>query len=106
MMGFMLFVYASPDPEPRPCCLGCSSADDSRSGLRRASMVATIVIACATLHAASGPMASPATPIRISEWRWMQTSEERLLQAGDVVRSCAPGRSSRRISRTRCRDAA
>jgi outer membrane protein assembly factor BamB len=77
MMGMMLFIYSIP-----VLCLGLvawavASRGFSR-GLRRASMVAAIMIACGTLTLIRTDGVS-GEGISDIEWRWTATAEERLL---------------------------
>jgi len=82
MMGFMLFVYAIPALSLALVAWAVASRGLS-SGLRRASMVATIVLACGTftLIRTNGVTGDADSDLA---WRWTETPEQRLMaQAGD-----------------------
>jgi outer membrane protein assembly factor BamB len=77
MMGFMLYVYSIPLLSLALVAWAVASRHFS-SGLRRASMVAAIVLACGTMtvirtNGLSGDADSDL------EWRWTPTSEQRLI---------------------------
>jgi outer membrane protein assembly factor BamB len=82
MMGFMPFIYAIPVLSLALVVWAAASRGLS-GGLRRASLVMVIVLACGTLtlirtNGISGDADSDL------EWRWTETPEQRLLaQAGD-----------------------
>ena len=76
-MGFMLFLYAIPVLSLALVAWAVASRGLS-SGLRRASMAAAIVLACATLTLirTDGITGSADSDL---EWRWTPTPEQRLL---------------------------
>jgi outer membrane protein assembly factor BamB len=90
MMGMMLYVYSIPVLCLALVAWAVASAGRA-SGLRRASMVAAIVIACGTLTLirTDGIRGEGGSDL---EWRWTPTAEERLLaQAADEPeKSAAP----------------
>ena len=77
MMGFMLGIYAIPVLSLALVAWAVASRGLS-SGFRRASMVATIVLACGTLTLirTNGVTGDADSDL---EWRWTQTPEQRLL---------------------------
>ncbi len=77
MMGFMLFVYAIPALSLALVAWALASRGLS-SGLRRASMVIAIVLACGTLTLirTNGITGDADSDL---EWRWTETPEQRLL---------------------------
>jgi hypothetical protein len=80
MMGFMLFLCAAPVLSLALVAWAAAGRSLS-SARRRASMVAAILLACGTLtlvrtNGVTGDAASD------FEWRWAQTSEQRLLARG------------------------
>ena len=93
MMGFMLYVYSIPVLSLALVAWAVASRHFS-SGLRRASMVAAIVLACGTMtiirtNGLSGDADSDL------EWRWTPTSEQQLLSgSGDTPLDSAPGESA------------
>jgi outer membrane protein assembly factor BamB len=91
MMGFMLGIYAVPVLSLALVAWAVASRGLS-SGFRRASMVATIVLACGTLTLirTNGVTGDADSDL---EWRWTQTPEQRLLvRAGDGPLDSARGR--------------
>jgi outer membrane protein assembly factor BamB len=91
MMGFMFFIYSIPVMSLALVTWAAASRRVSR-GLRHASLIATILLACATLTLirTDGITGDADSDI---EWRWTQTPEQRLLAAagGDTAaRSAAP----------------
>jgi outer membrane protein assembly factor BamB len=83
MMGMMFAIYAIP-PVVSPALVAWAVATRHLSdGLRRATMVATILLACAawTLLRTDGIMGGAGAQLA---WRWTKTPEQRLLaQASD-----------------------
>ena len=78
MMGMMFPMYAIP-PVLAPAFVVWAVATHGRAdGLRRVTMVATIVLACGfwTLMRTDGVMGSTGSQLA---WRWTRTAEERLL---------------------------
>ena len=90
MMGFMLFLYAIPALSLALVAWAVASRGLS-SGLRRASMVIAIVLACGalTLIRTNGVTGDADSDL---EWRWTETPEQRLLaQAGEEPPDSARG---------------
>lgn len=88
LMGNMFAVYAIP-AVLGPAFVAWAAATRSLSdGVRRATMVVTIVLACAlwTAVRTDGVMGEGGAQLR---WRWTPTAEERLLALGDPTPSAA-----------------
>lgn len=88
LMGNMFAVYAIP-AVLGPAFVAWAAATRSLSdGVRRATMVVTIVLACAlwTGVRTDGVMGEGGAQLR---WRWTPTAEERLLALGDPTPSAA-----------------
>jgi outer membrane protein assembly factor BamB len=81
MMGFMPFIYAIPVLSLALVAWAAASRALSRQ-LRRASMVAAVVLACATLTVirTDGLTGDADSDL---EWRWTPTPEQRLLARAD-----------------------
>jgi hypothetical protein len=88
MMGKMLYMYAIPVLSLALVCWAVASRHLS-SGLRRVSLVATIVLACGafTLVRTGGISGDGAADFH---WRWTQTAEERLLAQPEDEPAAAP----------------
>jgi len=82
MMGLMLVVYSIP-AQSLALVAGAAASRRLSSGLRRATVVATVLVACGTftLIRTNGVTGDADSDL---EWRWTETPEQRLLaQAGD-----------------------
>ena len=89
MMGFMLVVYSIPVLS-LALVIWAAASRSLGSGLRRASMVAAILLACGafTLIRTNGLTGDADSDL---EWRWTPTPEERLLaRTGESARPSAP----------------
>jgi len=81
MMGLMLVVYSIP-AQSLALVAGAAASRRLSSGLRRATVVATVLVACGTftLIRTNGVTGDADSDL---EWRWTETPEQRLLaQAG------------------------
>ena len=81
MMGLMLVVYSIP-AQSLALVAGAAASRRLSSGLRRATVVATVLVACGTftLVRTNGVTGDADSDL---EWRWTETPEQRLLaQAG------------------------
>ena len=94
MMGFMLFVYSIPVLSLALVAWAVASRRFS-TGLRRASMVAAIVLACGTmtLIRTNGLTGDADSDL---EWRWTPTPEQRLLAEPATSLSTLLGAGPRR----------
>ena len=94
MMGFMFFIFTIPVLSLALVTWAAASRQFS-SGLRRAWLVAAVLLACGTLtlirtNGISGDADSDI------EWRWTQTPEQRLLAAaGDSAAARSPAEGTR-----------
>jgi outer membrane protein assembly factor BamB len=89
MMGMMFVVYAVPAALGPAFVAWVAASRHLSNGLRRASMVATILLACGvwTLLRTDGIMGGAGAQLA---WRWSKTPEERLLAQNDAVASLPP----------------
>ncbi|HEV3485550.1 MAG TPA: hypothetical protein VG106_09085, partial [Vicinamibacterales bacterium] len=90
MMGMLFPVYAIPSVLVPAFVAWAVATRKLSNGVRRATMVATIVLSCAvwTLARTDGVIGEGTSQLR---WRWTPTAEERLLARGDdAPKAAAP----------------
>jgi hypothetical protein len=89
MMGMMFVAYAFPALFTPAFVLWAVATRRQSDGIRRVTMVATILVACGawTLMRTDGIMGATGSQL---QWRWTKTPEERLLAQGDDEPKPAP----------------